>query len=149
MKSEEISLFVIEDDDIDFLTIQRSLKKKRIANPIVRATDGKDALDKLVAGEVPEPFIILLDLQMPRISGHEFLNIIRNERAYERFKTSVVFVLSTSSDEQDIMLSYKGLIAGYFIKEHTGDGFLNIIEMLDGYWKIVHLPVRKNSLTEK
>lgn len=143
MKTEQICLFVVEDDDVDFLTVQRSLRKKRIANPVIRARDGVEALEMLAQEKVPKPFIILLDLQMPRMTGIEFLRQLRSNPAYNSFNNSVVFVLSTSNDEQDILNSYKEFVAGYFVKEETGDGFLQMADMLDGYWKIVHLPVKE------
>lgn len=132
-----ISLLLVEDDDIDAMYIMRDFKKRRIGNPFVRAVDGLDALEKLRAGEVSKPYIILLDLQMPRMNGLEFLKEIRNDPELEH---AVVFVLTTSKDEQDITSSYKSHIAGYFIKEAPGEGFLSIVELLDGYWKLAHLP---------
>ena len=142
MRTKEVSLFVVEDDDIDFLTIERSLAKKRISNPVVRANDGEKALKMLIDGDVPSPFVILLDLQMPRMNGIEFLTQLRKNPIYSRFHDSVVFVLSSSEDEKDIVNSYQHYVAGYFVKEHTGDGFLDIADVLGGYWKIVHLPLK-------
>lgn len=143
MKTEALSLLVIEDDDIDFLTTIRSLEKKRISNQVVRAKDGVDALAMLKDSAVPYPFIILLDLRMPRMSGIEFLKELRHNAEYERYKETVVFVLTTSNDEKDVLHSYEQLIAGYFLKEHTGEGFLDIIEVIGGYWKIVRLPEKE------
>lgn len=142
MATREVSLFVIEDDDIDFLTIQRSLARKRISNPVFRASDGEKALKMLVNGDIPNPFVILLDLQMPCMNGIEFLTLLRQNQDYARFKDSVVFILSSSEDEKDIVKSYQHYVAGYFVKEHTGDGFLDIADVLGGYWKIVHLPIK-------
>ncbi len=132
-----VSLLLVEDDDIDAMYIMRDFKKRRIGNPFVRAVDGLDALEKLRTGEVSKPYIILLDLQMPRMNGLEFLKEIRND---PELAHAVVFVLTTSKDEQDITSSYKKHIAGYFIKEAPGEGFLSIVELLDGYWKLAHLP---------
>lgn len=136
-KSEEVTLFLIEDDDVDASVIQRGFAKQRIANPIVRAQDGVAALEMLKSKEVAKPFIVLLDLQMPRMGGIEWLQTIRKD---ELFRDSVVFVLTTSDDEQDIVESYRLNVAGYFIKDETGQAFLEIINLLDGYWKVVHLP---------
>ena len=87
--------------------------------------------------DVPKPYIILLDLNMPRMGGLEFLEEIRKD---PELKSSVVFILTTSSDDRDITSSYEKFVAGYFIKEETGVEFENITDMLSGYWKIVHLP---------
>lgn len=142
MNTEAVSLFVVEDDEIDFLTIQRSLEKRSIANNLMRAKDGFEALEMLRVGQIPAPFIILLDLRMPRMNGVEFLKELRNNPLYEAYKDTVVFVLTTSNDEKDIINSYEQYIAGYFLKEQTGDGLLDIVEVIGGYWKVVQLPVK-------
>jgi CheY-like chemotaxis protein len=142
MKKEALSLLVVEDDDIDFLTTVRSLEKQRISNQVVRAKDGIEALAKLKEHSVPYPFIILLDLRMPRMSGIEFLTELRHNPDYQKYRETVVFVLTTSNDETDVLSSYEQMIAGYFLKEHTGVGFLDVIKVIDGYWKIVQLPVK-------
>jgi CheY-like chemotaxis protein len=133
----EVTLFLIEDDDIDAMSIKREFKRRRIANPIVRAKDGVEAFELLAAEAVSRPFVILLDLQMPRMNGLEFLTRLRADSDY---RNSVVFVLTTSQDEQDIFKSYELNIAGYFIKDEVGEGFIGIVDILDGYWKVVHLP---------
>jgi CheY-like chemotaxis protein len=133
----EVTLFLIEDDDIDAMSIKREFKRRRIANPIVRAKDGVEAFELLASEAVSRPFVILLDLQMPRMNGLEFLTKLRADSDY---KNSVVFVLTTSQDEQDIFKSYELNIAGYFIKDEVGEGFIGIVDILDGYWKVVHLP---------
>ena len=138
--ADTVSLFLIEDDDIDAMYIMRDFKKRKIGNPFIRAVDGIDALEKLRADQVKRPYIILLDLQMPRMNGIEFLEELRKDKT---LSDSVVFVLTTSKDEQDIVSSYKNHIAGYFIKEAPGEGFLSVIELLDGYWRLAHLPPKK------
>jgi CheY-like chemotaxis protein len=137
--SEEVTLFVIEDDDIDYMSIKREFKSRKIANPILRAKDGVEAFELLESDKVIRPFIILLDLQMPRMNGLEFLTKLR---AHEKYKNSVVFILTTSQDEQDIFDSYQLNTAGYFIKDEVGEGFIGIVDILDGYWKVVHLPMK-------
>ncbi|MEP1554687.1 MAG: response regulator [Paraglaciecola sp.] len=135
----EVTLFLIEDDDIDVMCIKREFKSRKIANPVIRAKDGAEAFEFLEAGEIVKPFIILLDLQMPRMNGLEFLAKLRST---EKFKDSVVFVLTTSQDEKDICESYNLNVAGYFVKDDVGEGFIGIVDILDGYWKVVHLPTR-------
>lgn len=142
-KGDEVTLLLVEDDDVDAINIERSFEQKKIKNNLIRAYDGVDALEKLKNGVVKKPYIILLDLQMPRMTGLEFLKKIRSD---EKLKDSVVFVLTTSLDEEDIAASYLEHIAGYFVKDETGDRFLNIVDLLDGYWKVVHLPVSNKSL---
>ena len=119
------------------MTIERGFLKQRIANPIVRAYDGIEALELLRSNKVSRPLIILLDLQMPRMGGIEFLKQLR---ADETLSDLVVFVLTTSKSEEDMLSSYKQHIAGYFIKGDSGEKFLDIVNVLDSYWKIVQLP---------
>jgi len=133
----EISLLLVEDDDVDAINIERSFTKQRINNTIIRAHDGVEALELLRDGTVNIPYIILLDLQMPRMSGLEFLIEIRKD---EKLQSSVIFVLTTSDDETDILKSYRNNIAGYFVKDETEDSFMKIVNFLDGYWNVVHLP---------
>ena len=137
MNHEQLTILMIEDDDVDAEGMKRSFQKRRIANTIVRAHDGLEALDKLRSGEIPLPFIILLDLQMPRMSGIEFLSQIRED---ETLQSSVVFVLTTSQAEEDITAAFNKQIAGYFVKDDVGANFCQMLDMLEGYWKIAYLP---------
>lgn len=137
MSDKEVTLLLVEDDDVDAMGIERGFKKHRIANSIIRARDGLEALELLTTKKVPKPYIILLDLNMPRMGGIEFLNNVRDNKD---LSNSVVFVLTTSNEDADVMQSYNKQIAGYFLKSETGEGFKNIVDLLDGYWKVVHLP---------
>ncbi|MGB0494880.1 MAG: response regulator [Kangiellaceae bacterium] len=134
---QEVTMLLVEDDDVDAKGIMRSFKKRKIGNKIVRARDGIDALEMLDEGKIPPPNIILLDLQMPRMNGLEFLEKIRND---DKLKSSVVFVLTTSKADADITASYEKFVAGYFVKEDVGANFSDMIDMLEGYWKIAYLP---------
>ncbi|UUO22085.1 response regulator [Colwellia sp. M166] len=135
--TSEITLLLLEDDDIDAMAITRAFNKIDIGNTIIRAADGLEGLELLRSGAVPSPYIILLDLQMPRLSGLEFLEEIRQDPQLDK---SIVFVLTTSKSDEDITASYKKNIAGYFAKENAGEEFLDIVKMLKHYRKIVHFP---------
>ncbi|SEL27250.1 Response regulator receiver domain-containing protein [Colwellia chukchiensis] len=137
VEKKEVSLFLIEDDDVDAMSITRSFEKMKLSNPIIRAHDGVEGLQMLRSGAVPSPFIILLDLQMPRMNGLEFLEQVR---ADENLAQSTIFILTTSKSDEDIAASYQKNIAGYFIKDQVGEEFLDIVKMLKGYWKIALLP---------
>jgi CheY-like chemotaxis protein len=139
--STEVTLFLIEDDDVDAMSIERSFAKQRIRNQIVRAHDGIEALEFLKEGKVSHPFIILLDLQMPRMTGLEFLKELRGNA--EHFD-AIVFVLTTSKADQDLIASYNQFIAGYFVKDNAGENFIDVVNALDSYWKILHLPSKKD-----
>lgn len=131
------SILLVEDDDIDAMSVTRAFMRMRIANPIVRAKDGIEALEILHAGQIECPYLILLDLNMPRMGGLELLKILRTDPTLE---TSVVFVLTTSKDDEDKLAAYKQHIAGYIIKEKLDHGFEQLVKMLDHYWRLVELP---------
>lgn len=135
--NHDLNVLLVEDDDIDFMSIVRSFKKRKILNKITRAIDGVHALELLREETIVKPFIVLLDLQMPRMSGLEFLDTIRND---DMLNDMVIFVLTTSDNEQDIVKSYKKHVAGYFLKDRVSDQFLDVVDVLDGYWRILQLP---------
>ncbi|MBB1317454.1 response regulator [Shewanella sp. SR43-4] len=134
---KQVTIFIVDDDDVDVLGIERALKKLRIANPTIRAKDGIEALELLRKKAIAKPYIILLDINMPRMGGIDFLKELR---ADDDLCGSVVFILTTSSDDQDKMLAYKKNVAGYIVKKQVGESFLNIVDMLGHYWRVVELP---------
>ena len=145
VKDEKVNLplniFLVEDDDGDAKAVTRAFSKVQIANPIVRSFDGQDALDAL-RGEnghstIPTPHIILLDLNMPRMNGIQFLQEIRND---PKLKRLIVFVLTTSKNDQDKIDAYNLNVAGYVVKETAGRDFLELIELVGNYSRVVELP---------
>ena len=135
--TKTVTLFIVDDDDVDVLGIERALKKLKIANPTIRAKDGVEALEMLRQGKVPKPFITLLDINMPRMSGIEMLSELRTD---PKLFDTVVFILTTSHDDKDKFEAYKKNVAGYIVKKKVGEAFLSIVEMLGNYWRIVELP---------
>lgn len=137
----EVTFLVVDDDEIDVELLQRAFRKLRIANPVACATDGLDALDVLrgTGGreKLPPPYIVLLDINMPRMNGLEFLDELRQDEALRR---TIVFVLTTSDDEVDIFKSYEKNISGYIVKARAGKSFEEALSMLDHYWKVIELP---------
>lgn len=131
------TILLVEDDDIDAMCVQRAFQKLKIGNPIVRAKDGVEALDLLKEDSVSRPFLILLDLNMPRMGGLEMLEELRNT---PQLKNNVVFVLTTSKDDEDKFAAYDKNIAGYILKENLQNGFDELVKLLDHYWRIVELP---------
>lgn len=132
-----VTIFLVEDDDVDAKGIERSLKKLRIANPLKRAKDGMEALEMLENQQIHSPFLVLLDLNMPRMGGLELLEKLRQD---ERWRDTVIFVLTTSKDEDDIASAYSQQIAGYIVKEKLDQGFDELVKLLDHYWRLVELP---------
>jgi CheY-like chemotaxis protein len=131
------TILLIEDDDVDAMSVERAFKKLKIINPIVRAKDGVIALELLKDGAVDKPFLILLDLNMPRMGGLELLTELRNDKDLKR---SVVFILTTSKADEDKLAAYDKNIAGYIVKERLQYGFDELVKLLDHYWRIVELP---------
>jgi CheY-like chemotaxis protein len=138
-KYKPASILLVEDDDIDAMSVIRAFTRMKIANPIVRAKDGVEALEILHDGKIEHPYLILLDLNMPRMGGLDLLKHLRSDPTLE---TSVVFVLTTSKDDEDQLAAYKQHIAGYIIKEKLDEGFEQLVQMLDHYWRLVELPVK-------
>lgn len=141
MNGKTATLLIVEDDELDLMGIQRALKELKINNPMARAKDGLEALDMLKGQngheKLSKPYIILLDLNMPRMDGVEFLEAIRKD---ENLKRSVVFVLTSSDADTDIMRAYNYHIAGYIVKSDAKESFKEAISLLDTYWTIVLLP---------
>lgn len=140
-ETETVQFLVVEDDDLDFKILTRSFKKLRLANPIIRAMDGSDALDILKGDngkeKLQQPYIILLDINMPKMNGLEFLKVMR---ADDNIKHSIVFILTTSNADSDLYQAYENNIAGYIIKKDPENGFMDAIKMIDSYWRVVQLP---------
>jgi DNA-binding NarL/FixJ family response regulator len=84
-----------------------------------------------------EPFMMLVDINMPRMDGIEFLRHIREQ---PRLKRAIAFVLTTSSRDEDVIAAYDLNVAGYVLKDNAGKDFLNLIELLDCYWRVVRFP---------
>lgn len=138
-QTKPVTILIVDDDDVDVLGIERALKKLKILNPVVRAHDGIEALQILrEPNGITRPYLILLDINMPRMNGQEMLAELRRDKT---LSSAVVFVLTTSQDDQDKVLAYSKNVAGYIVKQHVGDGFMHVIEMLDRYWRLVELPV--------
>lgn len=137
---KEVTVLMVDDDDIDRRAFQRSFEKMKISNPLKFARDGLEAFEILRSKEgvsVDRPYLIVLDLNMPRMNGHEFLKELRSDK---RLKDSVVFVMTTSSHEEDIAEAYNMNIAGYVVKGDMGSSFAKAVELLDHYWRIIELP---------
>jgi len=139
-----VRILLVDDDDVDREAVVRGLKKMKVSNPVTIAEDGMSALEALRGeGEytkLQRPNIVLLDLNMPRMNGIEFLQELRRDA---RFKDTVVFVLTTSDSERDKVAAYDLNVAGYILKSNVGDDFIKLVTMLDSYWRIVELPHEK------
>ncbi|MHA6324231.1 response regulator [Roseivivax sp. CAU 1753] len=134
-----LNIILVEDDDGDAKAIRRALVKAKIANPVQRVMDGVEALALLrgVNGHIPRNFVILLDLNMPRMNGIEFMAELRND---PDLNSAIVFVMTTSRDERDRADAYSKNVAGYILKSNVGEDFIDLVNTLDLYWRVVELP---------
>ncbi len=141
MKNQIIHILLVEDDEIDAEAIVRGFQKLQIDNPITVVPNGIEALN-ILRGEsghvrIPAPYLILLDLNMPRMNGIEFLQTLRQDG---QLKSSIVFVLTTSNSDKDKLAAYQEQIAGYLLKQRSGVNFADLVNMLDFYWRVVEFP---------
>jgi CheY-like chemotaxis protein len=136
-------LLHVEDDDLCIMGMARAFKSAKIANPISFAHNGIDALEMLRGtngrGRLPRPYLILLDLNMPRMGGIEFLEELRKD---EDLKRSIVFIMTTSGSDKDKVNAYDLGVAGYILKTNPANAFLETTTLLDTYWRVVEFPAR-------
>lgn len=135
---KEVTLFIVDDDDIDVIALERAMRKHKLPNRVCRAKDGQQALDMLRAHAVEPPYIVLLDLNMPRMSGLEFLQALRDD---SRLTITVVFVLTTSKSDEDLVAAYQFHVAGYVLKQHKDRDFMGVIGLIEHYWHLAELPM--------
>jgi CheY-like chemotaxis protein len=138
MTEKMLNILLVEDDQVDVMNVKRAFDKNRIANPLFVANNGAEALELLRSKQIPdERRIILLDLNMPRMNGIEFL---RELRADPKLQSTVVVVLTTSNDERDKLEAYNLNVAGYLLKPVTFVNFVEVMAALNKYWTLVELP---------
>lgn len=141
MKTTAAKFLIVDDDKVSVMAMQRAMRKLKIVNDTEVCHDGQEALEFLRAevaaqGRLP-PYIVTLDLNMPRMGGLEFLEAVRADTALERV---VVFVFTTSDMPTDVQSAYRKNVAGYIVKENPSETFANALDMLNTYARIVELP---------
>jgi CheY-like chemotaxis protein len=130
-------VLLVEDDRVDAMTVKRALKEIRVANPIVVVGNGEEALAYLRNPDNETPSIILLDLNMPRMGGIEFLEVTKQDAQLRRIP---VIVLTTSKEQQDKLGSFDLGVAGYMVKPVDYQQFVGVIKAIDLYWSLSELP---------
>lgn len=133
--SREVSILIVEDDEIDVKALLKAFKKLKIANPVTVARDGIEGWKVLQT--IARPFLVITDINMPRMNGIEFLKKMRETEA---FHDAIVFMLTTSTDEQDKFDAYELNVAGYMLKSDMGTSFIRAIEMVENYWRVIEFP---------
>ena len=137
-----MNILLVEDDEVDVMNVQRAFKKNNITNPLFFASNGLEALS-ILRGSNAETFIpqerriILLDLNMPKMNGIEFLRILR---ADDQLQSIPVIVLTTSNEDKDKVEAYKLNVAGYILKPVTFSNFVETVATMNKYWSLVEIP---------
>ncbi len=131
------TILLVEDDRVDAMTVKRALKVIHVNNPVAVVGNGEEGVAWLNDPQNEQPCIILLDLNMPRMNGIEFLNVIKQE---ERLRTIPVVVLTTSKDELDRARSFDLGVAGYMVKPVDYLQFVEVIRTINLYWTLSELP---------
>lgn len=141
MTELNVNILLVEDDEVDVMNVKRAFKRNNITNPLETAENGLVALARLRGDGVkkldPKPKVILLDLNMPKMNGIEFLKELRND---PEFKTISVVILTTSDDEKDIVNAYDLNVAGYILKPVEFIKFINAMRTLNLYWSLIEHP---------
>jgi CheY-like chemotaxis protein len=142
LEEKMTNILLVEDDEVDVMNVKRAFKKNNITNPLYMASNGLEALDLLrgteKSPEIPrDRRLILLDLNMPKMNGIEFL---RELRADPELKATPVIVLTTSNEDRDKVEAYNLNVAGYILKPVTLSKFVEAVATLNKYWSISEMP---------
>ncbi len=143
MEEKKIHILLVEDDEVDVMNVRRAFKKNNIVNPLYMAANGLEALAILRQEEKIEPVmpqtrrLVLLDLNMPRMNGIEFLRELRQD---EDLRSIPVIVLTTSNEDRDKVEAYNLNVAGYILKPVTFSNFVEVMGTLNKYWMLSEIP---------
>ena len=138
-----VNILLVEDDEIDVMNVKRAFKKNNVTNPLYVCNNGLEALQFLRGERDPSitenPQIILLDLNMPKMGGIEFLREIRKD---EKLKKISVFIMTTSNEDKDKLDAYDLNVAGYILKPLSMERFIEAVSTLNNYSKLCEYPER-------
>ena len=130
-------ILLVEDDEVDRMTVKRAMRKLKIGNALHFAENGEDALMYLNSNLDNLPCIILLDINMPRMNGIEFLSIIKQKPVFRKIP---VIILTTSEEAQDRANAFDLSAAGYIVKPVNFELFLEVMDSIRKYWSISKFP---------
>ena len=145
MPLSRVHLILVEDDDVDAEFVVRVLRRSGIGAPVTLFRDGLEAVQALHGPQrewlMTRPLIILLDLNMPRLNGLEFLDVLRED---PELKSAIVFVLTQSTRREDIEAAYDRQVAGYLVKSNLGEDYSLLPQLLVTYCRLVALQPRNH-----
>jgi CheY-like chemotaxis protein len=131
-------ILLVEDDNVDAMTVKRAIQDLHLANPVLHLINGEEAINYLSdSNNTEKPFVILLDLNMPKMTGLEFLKVIKADSS---LKSIPVIVLTTSKERQDVMESFNLGAVGYMIKPVDYAKFTEVINTIISYWTLSEMP---------
>ncbi len=140
MDERALTILLVDDDEVDVMTVKRAFAKANITNQVFVATNGVEALELLRNDKIPpQRRLILLDLNMPRMNGIEFLREIRKDPALAAL---TVVVLTTSNEDRDRVEAFQLNVAGYLLKPVTFSDFAEVMATLNKYWTLMEMPPR-------
>ena len=138
MSDRLLNILLVEDDEVDVMNVRRAFERNNVSNPLFVAGNGLEALEMLRGDQIPmERRLVLLDLNMPKMNGIEFLQALR---ADPELASTPVVVLTTSNDDQDKIDAYNLNVAGYLLKPVTFSNFCEVMATLNKYWTLVEMP---------
>lgn len=137
MRIKNKPILMVEDDQVDAMTVRRALKELHVTNPLTHMENGEEALDHLRDPTSERPCIILLDLNMPKMGGIELLQIIKHDAL---LKAIPVVVLTTSEEQQDKVESFNLGVAGYMAKPVDYQHFVEVMRSINTYWTLSEMP---------
>ena len=125
-----MTILLVEDDDVDAMAIERAFRKTNIPVSIARARNGEEALRYIREESCDQKLLVLLDLNMPRMSGIEFLSEIRQDM---KLRKTIVVVLTTSNNRDDVERCFDYNVAGYFTKVAFNEQASEFVQCIYGY----------------
>jgi len=143
MEDRIVNVLLVEDDEVDVMNVKRAFKRNNITNPLYVADNGLEALAMMRGKSSSNPNlpdsrrIVLLDINMPRMNGIEFLQELRRD---EDLRSTPVVVLTTSDEDQDRVEAYRLNVAGYILKPVTFSNFAEVMAALNKYWALCEMP---------
>ncbi|HEX9151801.1 MAG TPA: response regulator [Flavobacterium sp.] len=136
MTQRLVNILLVEDDEVDVMNVKRAFSKNNIKNPLFVAGNGVEALEMLDDKIIPLPKIIILDINMPKMNGIEFLKVLREN---EKLKNISVFVMTTSNEDSDKIKAYNLNVAGYILKPLSFEKFVVSVSTLNNFWQLCEM----------
>ena len=138
-------ILLVEDDSVDAMTVKRAMRDLQVNHSVIHSVNGEEAMKYLTSPDMEKPFVILLDLNMPKMNGIEFLKVMKT---YPELKTIPVIVLTTSKERRDVLDSFELGASGYMVKPVDYSKFVEILRRIFTYWDSSELPENELLLAE-